>query len=191
MQRRSKSESIGNERKFPRSANSHQTPRKRGIQYAAASRLYRRCRWNAGSSAFADDDSWDASYAPACNPAAGQSSQRSRVVFAVGKAGFLEVEVAFDAPPDLVGDLAVAQQNVDEFSLRRDQFAGQICSDRADIMRVGIERIRQLTDPGLVARPQQLDHLVGQLAVVGDGVERLQRGIERLAARRDFRFVLR
>jgi hypothetical protein len=36
---------------------------------------------------------------------------------------------------------------------------------------IGIERIRQLVGAGLVPRPQQLDHLVGQFAVVGDGVE--------------------
>jgi hypothetical protein len=33
------------------------TPRKRGIQYAAASRFHRWRLWNTGSSAFADDDS--------------------------------------------------------------------------------------------------------------------------------------
>src|SRR5712664_3302843 len=32
------------------------TPRKRGIQYAAAFRLYHGRWWNTGSSAFADDD---------------------------------------------------------------------------------------------------------------------------------------
>ena len=42
----------------------------------------------------------------------------------------------------------------------------------------------------LVPRAQQLDDLVGEFAVVGDGVERFQRGIERLAPRRDFRFML-
>jgi len=32
-------------------------PANAGIQYAAADRLYRRRLWNAGSPAFADDDS--------------------------------------------------------------------------------------------------------------------------------------
>ncbi len=40
-------------------------------------------------------------------------------------------------------------------------------------------------------RPQQLDHLVGQFAVVGDGVERLERCSQRLAPGREFRLMLR
>ena len=59
-----------------------------------------------------------------------------------------------------------------------------------DVVRVGIERVRQLVGAGLVPRAQQLDDLVGQFAVVGDGIERFERGIERLAPRRDFGFVL-
>ena len=55
---------------------------------------------------------------------------------------------------------------------------------------VGIERIRQLVGADLVPRAQQLHDLVGQFAVVGHGIERLQRRVERLAPRRDFRFVL-
>ena len=112
-------------------------------------------------------------------------------IFAVGEAGFLQIEIAFDPPPGLVGDLAVAQQHVDEFALRRDQFPRQVDARRRDIVGLGIERIRQLVDAGLVPRAQQLDHFVGQFAVVGDGVERLQRRAERFAPRRDFRLVLR
>ena len=37
---------------------------------------------------------------------------------------------------------------------------------------------------------KQLDDFVGQFAVVGDGVERFERRVERLAPRRDFGFVL-
>ena len=40
-------------------------------------------------------------------------------------------------------------------------------------------------------RAQQPDHLVGQFAIVGDGVERLERSTKRLAPRRDFRLVFR
>jgi hypothetical protein len=43
----------------------------------------------------------------------------------------------------------------------------------------------------LMPGAQQLDHLVGQFAIVGDGIERFERDAERLAPRRDFRFMLR
>ena len=56
-------------------------------------------------------------------------------------------------------------------------------------MLVGIERIRELVGAGLVPRAQQLDDFIGEFAVVGDGIERFQRRIERLAPRRDFGFV--
>ena len=55
----------------------------------------------------------------------------------------------------------------------------------------GSSDVRQLVAAGFMPGAQQLDHLVGQFAVVGDGVERLQRRVERFAPRRDFRFVLR
>src|SRR5215218_11272220 len=38
---------------------------------------------------------------------------------------------------------------------------------------------------------QQLDYLIRQFAIVGDGIERFERDPERLAPRRDFRFDLR
>src|SRR5712671_405222 len=44
--------------------------------------------------------------------------QRRLAIFAIGEACFFQVEIAFDPPSDLVGDLAVAQQDVDEFPLR-------------------------------------------------------------------------
>src|SRR5450432_4138552 len=48
-------------------------------------------------------------------PQAGEGSlQRHLPVFAVGEAGFFQIEIAFDPPPNLVGNLAVAQQYVDE-----------------------------------------------------------------------------
>ena len=100
-----------------------------------------------------------------------QSLQRPFAIFAVGEACFLQIEIAFDPPPDFVGNLAVAQEHMDEFPLCRNQFARQGRPGRRHIMLVGIERIRQLVGAGLVPRPQQLDHLVGQFAVVGDGVE--------------------
>ena len=62
--------------------------------------------------------------------------------------------------------------DVDEFPLRRDQFPRQADSGRRNVVGVGIERVRQLVDAGLVPGAQQLDHLVGQFAVVGDGFER-------------------
>jgi hypothetical protein len=42
-----------------RAIRSRHTPRKRGIQYAAASRIHRRRLWNTGSPAFAGDDNLD------------------------------------------------------------------------------------------------------------------------------------
>src|SRR3979411_2071780 len=57
---------------------------------------------------------------------ASRFSQRRPAIFAVGKARFLQIEIAFDPPPYLVGDLAVAQQHVDEFPLRRNQFPRQV-----------------------------------------------------------------
>src|ERR1700730_3736546 len=89
-------------------------------------------------------------------PLAGEgSSQRYLAVFAVGKARFLQVEVAFDPPPRFVGDLAVAQQHVDEFALGRNQFARQRRPLRRNIVRIGVERIRQLVRADLVPGPQQ------------------------------------
>ena len=43
----------------------------------------------------------------------------------------------------------------------------------------------------LVPGAQQLDDFIGKFAVVGDGIERLERRIERLAPRRDLGFMLR
>ena len=43
----------------------------------------------------------------------------------------------------------------------------------------------------LVPGAQELYDFVGEFAVVGDGIERLERGIERLAPRRDFGFMFR
>ena len=37
-----------------------------------------------------------------------QSLNRQLAIFAVGKARLFQIEIAFDPPPDLVGDLAVA-----------------------------------------------------------------------------------
>src|SRR5277367_5901096 len=81
--------------------------------------------------------------------------QRRSSILAIGETRFLQIEIAFDAPPYLVGDLAVAQQDMDELPLRRDQFPGQVGPRRRDVMLVGIERVRQLVGAGLVPRAQQ------------------------------------
>src|SRR6266446_10730037 len=65
--------------------------------------------------------------------------KRPLAIFAVGEACFLEIEIALDPPPDLVCDLAVAQQHMDEFPLRRNQFARQGRPGRRHIMLVGVE----------------------------------------------------
>ena len=116
--------------------------------------------------------------------------QRYLPVLPVAQARFLQIEVALDPPPGFVGDLAVAQQDVDEFPLGCDQLARQRGAGRRDVVGVGIERVRELVAADLVPRAQQLDDFVGQFAVVGDGIERLERRIERLAPRRDLRFML-
>ena len=67
------------------------------------------------------------------------------------------------------------KQRVDELALSRDQFARQPGAGGRDIMLVGIERVRQLAGAHLVPRPQQADHLVGEIALLDDGVERFQR----------------
>src|ERR1700748_107365 len=66
----------------------------------------------------------------------------SLAIFAVGEAGFFEVEIALDMSPDFVGDLAVAQQRVDEFSFLTDQFPRQIYSRCRHVIDLGIERVR-------------------------------------------------
>src|SRR5260370_42042366 len=86
-----------------------------------------------------------------------RSLKRRLAMFAVGEARFLQIEVAFDSPPRLVGDPAVAQQDVDEFPLRRDQLPRQLDPRRRDIVRVGVKRVRQLVDADLMPRTQKLD----------------------------------
>ena len=65
--------------------------------------------------------------------------QRHLPIFPISQARFFQVEIALDVPPDLVGDLAVAQQSVDEFSFLRNQFPRQLRARCTDIMRIGIE----------------------------------------------------
>ena len=55
----------------------------------------------------------------------------------------------------------------------------------------GSSDVGELVAADLVPRAQQLDDFVGKFAVVGDGIERLERRIERLAPRRDLGFMLR
>src|SRR5215213_4788436 len=79
-------------------------------------------------------------------------------IFAIGEACFLEIKIALDPAPDLVGDPSVAQQDVDELALRRYQFARQLDAGRRDVVHVGIERVRQLIEAGLMPGAQQLDY---------------------------------
>ena len=58
------------------------------------------------------------------------------------------------------------------------------------VVAVAVELLRQQIGAALVAHPQDLHHLVGEFAIVGDGVERRQRGVERVAARGDLGFAL-
>ena len=70
--------------------------------------------------------------------------QRQSAIFSVREARFLQIEIALDVAPGLVGDLAIAQQHVDEFALGGDQFPRQLGSRHRGVVRVGVERIRQL-----------------------------------------------
>jgi hypothetical protein len=65
--------------------------------------------------------------------------QRQSPKLPIAQAGFFQVEIALDVPPDLVGDLAVAKQGVDELAFRRDQFPRQGGAGRGDVRRVGVE----------------------------------------------------
>ena len=61
--------------------------------------------------------------------------------------GLLQVEIALQPPPRLVGDLAVAQQLVEEIALGRDQLQPQVVAARASVARpssrsLGIRRAR-------------------------------------------------
>src|SRR5215475_2899807 len=64
-----------------------------------------------------------------CSPSRWMGSRavsKHAAIFAVRETCLLQVEIAFDAPAGLVGDLAVAQQHVNELPFRGDQFARQI-----------------------------------------------------------------
>src|SRR5438132_12311411 len=89
-------------------------------------------------------------------------SQRYLAVFAVGEARLLEVEVALDPPPAFVGDLAVAQQRVNELPLGRDQLARQGGACRRNVMRIGVERIRQLVGADFMPGPRSEERRVGK-----------------------------
>ena len=121
----------------------------------------------------------------------GRQLQRYLPILPIAETGFFQVEVAFDTPPCFVGDLAVPQQGVDEVPLRCNQFPCQLGAGRRYVVRVGIKRIGQLVGADVVPCVQQLDDFVRELAVVGDGIERLERGIKRLAPRRDLCFDAR
>ena len=60
------------------------TPRKRGIQYAAASRFDHRRLWNTGSPAFADDDS-TRPWTLIVTYAAGTGSAVTDLIFSIAK----------------------------------------------------------------------------------------------------------
>ena len=99
-------------------------------------------------------------------------SQRRCAIFAIGEACFLEIEIALDPTPRLVGDASVAQQRVDELALRRDQLPRQCRPRHGHVAGVGIELLRQLNAPDLMARSQQFHHIAGEFAVLDDGVAR-------------------
>ncbi len=110
--------------------------------------------------------------------------QRNPSILPIAQARFLQIEVALDPAPCFVGDLAVAQQRVDELAFRRDQFARQRGAGRRGVVLVWIERVGQLVGTDFMPRAQQLDDLVGEFAVVGDGVERFERLRQSFAPRR-------
>ena len=58
----------------------------------------------------------------------------------VAQARLFQIEIALDAAPRLVGDLAVAQQHMDKLAFRGDQLARQFGSCRRDVRPIRIER---------------------------------------------------
>src|SRR6478735_8299410 len=91
----------------------------------------------------------------------GRPLQRYLPVLPITQAGFFQVEVAFDAPPCFVGDLAVPQQRMDEHSLGGNQFARQRGAGRRDVVGVGVERIRELAAADFVPGAQEFYDFVG------------------------------
>ena len=111
-------------------------------------------------------------------------------ILPVGEARFLQIEVAFDPPPGLVGDLAVAQQRVDELALRRDQFPRQFgavaetsCRSGSSVSGSWLARVSCRARNSLTTSS---DNSRSSVMASSD----FSAASERLAPRRDFRFVL-
>ena len=99
------------------------------------------------------------------------ASQRNLAIFTVGEAGFLQIEVALDPPPRLVGDPAVAQQGVNALALDPDQFPRQFGADGRLLVSVGVERLRQLAGAGLVPRAQQPENFFRHFGIAAAGLD--------------------
>ena len=78
-------------------------------------------------------------------------------VRAIGDARFFQVQFVFDAPARFVGDLAVAQQLVDELALGVDQFVLDVGRVAACGRDRPVRFVRQNLRAALIARAQMLD----------------------------------
>ena len=89
---------------------------------------------------------------PRCARDEGRLQWRAPIL-PIRQARLFKIEIPLDPPPRLVGDLAVAQQIVDEFALGDDQLAGQCGAGGGDVVMGGVERIGELIGVGLTRPP--------------------------------------
>src|SRR3974377_489139 len=82
---------------------------------------------------------------------------------AVGDACFLEIQFVFDAPARVVGDLAVAQEFVDELALGIDQLFLE-SRGNPHVLEPILKVLRKDLRAADIARAQQFDHFLWQLA---------------------------
>ena len=74
--------------------------------------------------------------------------------------------------------------------LRSIPIRSRVSSTPSAVVSCAVGRVRQLAAAGFVARTQQPEHLLGHLGIVGHRLQRLQRGRQRIAPRRELRLVL-
>src|SRR5258708_35136200 len=86
------------------------------------------------------------------------------VLATIGDARFFEVEFVFNTTARFVGDLAVAQELINEFALGIDQL-GLDLGGLADLIEAFSQVYRQYLHATLVARAQMLDRFIRQVVV--------------------------
>ena len=86
---------------------------------------------------------------------------------AIGDAGFFQIQFVFDAPSRFVGDLAVAQQFINEIAFGLDQL-GLDLGGLAHVVEAFGQVRRQHLQAALIARSQVLDRVVRQVVLFDD-----------------------